>query len=124
RDVQLNVSEFLVRQHFSVVVSGNAGEGQPILRATAGACRMLIIESPPIGWNRDQIRRYATADDRVFVVFGGTTYAEHPTWQSVLNNLWARLWRELGYNTQATPVLVVIATATCEADRLPWSELR
>ena len=44
-------------------------------------------------------------------------------WLTVSDFLWARFQRELGLKAEATPVLAVIATTSCEAERLPWSEL-
>jgi hypothetical protein len=122
-EAQRKVAEFLVRQHFSVTVSEQTTEGQLMILATAGGCRMLIAKSPAVGWDRDLIRRYAAAEDRIFVVFRGEVYAEQPTWLTVTDFLWARFRRELGMGAQAAPVLAVIATATCEAERLPWAEL-
>jgi hypothetical protein len=122
-EAQRKVAEFLVRQHFRVVVSGNMEEGRPAIYATAGACRMQIAKSPAIGSDRDMIRRYATAADRVFVVFHGAVYAEQPTWLTVSYSLWSRFRRELGLKTEASPVLAIVATSNCEAERLPWNEL-
>ena len=123
KEAQLKVAEFLRRQHFTVAVSDNMEEGRPAIHATAGACRMLIAKSPPIGSDRDMIRRYATAADRVFVVFHGAVYAEQPTWLTVSDSLWSRFRRELGLKTEASPVLAVVATSNCAAERLPWNEL-
>jgi hypothetical protein len=124
KETQLKVAEFLVRQRFIVAVSEIVHEGEPMIRATAGACRMLVVKSPALGWDRDLIRRQATAGDQIFVVFAGRIYAEQPTWLTVPDFLWARLRRELGANAQPTPVLAVIATTSCAAERLPWNELR
>ena len=121
--IQQRVAEFLVRQHFSVAPLEQGLEGKPIIRATAGPCRILVTPSSPIAWERDATRRYATADDRLFVVFGGRIYAEQPTWLTLSDFLWVRLRRELGWNVQPTTILTVIANPTCEADRLPWGEL-
>jgi hypothetical protein len=123
QEAQLKVAEFLVRQHFTVAVFERSDEGQPMIRATSGICRMLVAKSPAIGWDRDLIRRYATAGDRVFVVFRGEVYAEQPTWLTVSDFLWSRFQRELGFKAQASPVLAVIATMSCDAERLPWVEL-
>ena len=123
KETQLKVAEFLVRQHFAVAASEKMEEGQPIVRATDGACRLLVAKSPAMGWDRDLIRRHATIADRVFVVFDGRIYAEQPTWLTVSDFLWARFRRELGMNAQPTLVLAVIATTSCTAERLPWSEL-
>ena len=53
KDVQQKVAEFLVRQHFTVALSDQPGEGQVMIRAGAGACRMLVANSNPIAWDRD-----------------------------------------------------------------------
>jgi hypothetical protein len=83
---------------------------------------MLVANSNPIAWDRDLVRRNATVADRVFVVFRGRTCKEQPTWLTVPYFLWSRLQRELGLRLQAAPMLAVIATPSCDADRLPWSE--
>jgi hypothetical protein len=123
QDAPVKVAKFLARQHFTVSASEQWDEGRPSISATAGMCRMLIARSPAIGSDRDLIRRNATAADRVFVVFRGRIYAEQPTWLTVSDFLWSRLQRELGFKAQATPVLAVIATKSCDAEGLPWNEL-
>jgi hypothetical protein len=120
QDIQREVAEFLAGQHFSVSAAEKIEEGKPSIRASAGLCRMLVAQSPAMGWDRDLIRRYTVPGDHVFVVFRGRTYAEQPTWRTVPDFLWARLWRELGFKAQASPVLAVVASPSCEAERLPW----
>jgi hypothetical protein len=122
-DTQQKVIEFLVRQHFTVALSDQPIEGKPMIRASAGPCRILVANPNPIAWDSDLIRGMATAADQVFVVFRGRTYKEQPTWLTVPYFLWSRLQRELGLRAQAAPLLAVIATASCGAERLPWSEL-
>jgi hypothetical protein len=123
-DVQQRVKEFFARQHFTVALSDQPVEGKPMIRASAGPCRILVANPNPIAWDSDVIRGMATAADRVFVVFRGRTYDEQPTWLTVPYFLWSRLQRELGLRAQAAPLLAVIATTNCDAERLPWSELR
>ena len=123
KTVQQTVAEFLARQRFTVALPDRTGEGQYMLRASAGPCRILVVNSNPIAWDSDAIRRSATAADRVFVVFRGRTYEDQPTWLTVSYFLWSRVERELGLRAQAAPLLSVIATAGCGAERLPWSEL-
>jgi hypothetical protein len=120
-DVQQKVAEFFLRQRFTVVLPDRTGEG--MLRASAGPCRILVANSDPIAWDSDAIRRNAMAADRVFVVFRGRIYQDPPTWLTVPYFLWSRVGRELGLRAQAAPLLSVIATASCGAERLPWSEL-
>ena len=122
-DVQQKVAEFLRRQHFTVASPDRTGEGQYMLRASAGPCRILVAKSDPMGWDSAAIRRNASDGDLVFVVFRGRTYDEQPTWLTVPYSLWSRLERELGMEAQAAPLLSVIATAGCGAERLPWSDL-
>jgi hypothetical protein len=120
KDVQQTVAEFLGRQRFTVALPDRTGD---MIRASAGPCRILVANSNPIAWDSDAIRRSATAADRVFVVFRGRTYEDQPTWLTVPYFLWSRLKRELGLPAQTAPLLSVIATASCGAERLPWSEL-
>jgi hypothetical protein len=122
-DVQQKVAEFFRRQHFTVALSDRTGEGQYMLRASAGPCRILVARSDPMAWDSAAIRQNATDGDRVFVVFRGRTYEDQPTWLTVPYFLWSRLERELGMQAQAAPLLSVIATADCGAERLPWGEL-
>jgi len=119
----LKIAEFLVRQRFAVAVSEKMDEGQPAIRATAGACRILVAKSPALGWDRDMIRRNATAADEIFVVFAGKIYTEQPTWLTVSDMLWSRFKRELGLKAEPAPLFAVIATRPCAAERLPWKEL-
>jgi hypothetical protein len=123
KDIQQRVAKFLVRQHFTVALSDQPGEGQVMIRAGAGTCRILVANASPIASDSAAIRRNATAADRVFVVFRGRTYQDQPTWLTVPYFLWARLQRELGLRASAAPLLAVIAAPGCDAERLPWSEL-
>jgi hypothetical protein len=122
-DVQQKVAEFLRRQHFAVALADRTGEGQYMLRASAGPCRILVARSDPMAWDSAAIRRNATDGDRFFVVFRGRTYDDQPTWLTVPYFLWSRFERELGLRAQAAPLLSVIATAGCGAEELAWSEL-
>jgi hypothetical protein len=126
RDVRAkDVAEFLTRQHFIVSEQGQQGqfEGKPVVRASVGACRMLVAQLSAIGWERDAIGRNVSSMDEAFVVFGGKIYREQPTWLTATDFLWSRFQRELGLRVQGTPLLAVIASRSCEAERLPWSEL-
>jgi len=123
RDAQRKVVDFLTRQRFAVSATERVEEGQPMVRASAGACHLLIAKSPAMGWDRDLIRRFGTADNLVFSVFRGQIYAEQPTWLTVPDYLWARFRRELGIEVSAEPVLAVVAAKICDAEKLPWTEL-
>jgi hypothetical protein len=68
------------------------------------------------------IRRYAEAEDQVFVVFRGRIYSDQPTFQTAIDALWSRFQRELGLTASPSPVFAVVARPGCEADRLPWDK--
>lgn len=121
--VQHSVAEFLLRQRFIVAASEKVEEGQPMIRATVGACRMLVAKSPAMGWDRDLIRRHATPADHIFVVFRGKVYAQQPTWLTVPDYLWSRFQRELGLKARAASVFAIVAVPSCDAEQLPWHEL-
>jgi len=122
-DIQRRVADFLIQQRFTVALTNQPSDGQPMLRASAGICRILVVNSDPTAWGRDVIRLNSTVTDRSFVVFRGRVYAEQPTWLTVPDFLWSRVRRELGLRAHAAPLLAVIATTSCDAERLPWSEL-
>jgi hypothetical protein len=123
RDVQQKIARFLGQQRFTVALSDQLGEGEVMIRAGAGACRILVANSSPIAWDSDRIRRNATSADHVFVVFRGRTYEDQPTWLTVPYFLWSRAQRELGLRGHTAPLLAIIASPSCNAERLPWSEL-
>ena len=123
RAFQGAVAEFLVRQHFGVSISERVEEGKPAVAADSGSCRILVAKSPALGWDRDQIRRYAGAEDRTFIVFRGQIYPEQPTFLTVFDALLSRFRRELGFGGQPNPVLAVVARTNCDAERLPWDQL-
>jgi hypothetical protein len=118
------VAEFLVRQHFSVVIADKLEPRAPGIQATGGLCRILVTKSAYTGSDRESTRRRATAADDIFVVFGGRIYIEQPTYLTTFDALWAKFRRELGFEGQATPVFLIIASKSCDAERLPWDQLR
>jgi hypothetical protein len=123
RTIQGRVADFLIRQHFSVSILESSEQGRPSIAARSGACRILIIRSPAIGWDRDLIRRYAEAGDQLFVVFQGRIYADQPTLRTVFDALWSRFVKELGVRASPSPIFAIVAKPSCEADRLPWEKL-
>jgi hypothetical protein len=114
---------FLVRNHFLVTVSEEIIRDHRTFRATKAACQMLVTEISHRGWERDSMNRRATVMEQMFIVFGGKIYAEQPTWLTASDFLWYKLLSELGLKVRPAPLLAVIATNTCDAERLPWYEL-
>jgi hypothetical protein len=117
------IRSFLARNHFLVTVSEEIIRDHRTFRASKAACQMLVTGISHRGWERDAMKGRATAMDEVFVVFGGKIYGEQPTWRTASDFLWYKLLSELGLKIRPTPILAVIATKTCDAERLPWHEL-
>jgi hypothetical protein len=114
---------FLVRHQFEVTIIDEIIEDMPAIRASREGCHMTISKTSPYGWRKHMISELAAATDRVFIVFRGMVYTEQPTWLTLGSHLWSRFLRESGFRRHITPVIAVVATATCDAERLPWYEL-
>jgi hypothetical protein len=117
------IRSFLVRNHFLVTVSEEIIRDHRTFRASKPSCQMLVTEISHRGWERDAMNKRATAMEQVFIVFGGKIYADPPTWRTVSDFLWYKVLSEIGLKVRPTPLLAVIATKTCDAERLPWYEL-
>jgi len=119
------ILEVLAEHRFEVSVTDQTMAGMPIVRATMGSCHMLVGKASAFGWDRDRIRSLATnAADHVFIVFRGNIYAEQPTWLTAFNELWSRFLHKLSLARHVAPVIVVVATEACDAEHLPWNEVR
>ena len=127
RDYSSNLEDkirsFLTTNQFNFAVSEEMIRDKRTFRATKPACRMLVTEISPRGWERDTINKSATTVDQVFIVFGGRIYPEQPIWLTAADFLRYKVLSELGSKLRPTPVIAVIATKTCDAERLPWHEL-
>lgn len=120
---QSRLADFLTRQHFRVSVVENAAEGQASIVASTGVCRILAVRSPAMGWDRDLVRRQASAGDEVFVLYRGKIYDEQPTLRTVSDFLWGRILRELGISSADRAIYAIISPRSCNASLLPWDEL-
>jgi hypothetical protein len=122
-ELKEKIVEFLVDHNFKVVPLEEWIDHMPVLSATTGRCRMLVVKVSPDGWQRDLIRDRADATDRVFFIFRGKIYADQPIWQTAVAGLWSRLLRELGLSRHSLLVVAVIAPELCNAEQLPWDQL-
>jgi len=117
------IHSFLRRSDFIVTVSEELIRDHRTFRAFKAACLMLVTGISHRGWERDTMNKRATAGEQVFIVFGGKIYAEQPTWLTAFDFLWYKVLSELGFKVFPTPVIAVIASKSCDAQRLPWYEL-
>jgi hypothetical protein len=122
-ELENDLIEFLERNHFNVIVTERIVNYMPIVEANTASCHLQIAKITPDGSNRDLIRQLVAGTDRLFVVFRGRVYTQQPILWTVLNYLWSRFLRELGFIRHIAPVIAVAANSSCEAERLPWYEL-
>ena len=114
-ETQGKIARFLANQGFEVTEQ-SLMDGLPVVRATAGDCDMLVAKASPDG------RDVTTTMDRSFVVFRGHVYDEQPTWLTVTQHLYIEFLRKLRIPQAEAPIMVA-ATHSCGAERLPWVEL-
>jgi hypothetical protein len=123
-DLKDSLVEFLERHGFNVVVTEQSVNHMPLIQANTASCRLQVARLTPDGSNTDLIRSFATDADHLFVVFRGRVYPQQPILWTVLNYVGSRFLRELGLIRHITPVIAVAASASCDAEHLPWGELR
>jgi hypothetical protein len=121
-ETQNNLISFLNRNHF--VVTNQVVDGISIIEAVADSCHLQIADLHPDGSNQALTRRIFTDTDSFLVVFRGRLYAQQPIIWTMINNIWSRSLYELGLTDRVPPVIAVAANASCDAERLPWDELR
>jgi hypothetical protein len=116
-------AEFLSHHQFNFVGAEELTGEMPVVRGAAGTCRILIAMVSPRGWHQNMINNMTTSSDRTFFVFDGQVYREQPKLRTILDFLRAKFFSQMGLKMYATPVYAVIATNSCAAEKLPWSEL-
>ena len=121
-ETQKRIVQFLAVQSFDVTEEMPV-KNIPVVRATKGDCSMIVAEGASDGSTRSIVSHFATATDRQFVVFRGTIYDEQPTWLTVTDRRWTDYLRKLGMSEPESPPIMVVASHSCRAERLPWAEL-
>jgi len=115
------VIEFFKRNHF--IVTQQLVNGVPIIQADAASCRLQIASLTANGSNQELVRHLFLAPDRFFVVFRGRIYPRQPILRTIINNIWSEPLYQLGLISRITPAIAVATNVSCNAERLPWSEL-
>jgi hypothetical protein len=107
---------------FNVVETDRIVNYTPIFEATKVTCRLQIARLTPDGSDWSLIEDFAKGSDRFFIVFRGTVYSKQPVLLTVVNYLWLKFLRELGFIRHITPVIAVAANSLCDLEGLPWRE--
>jgi hypothetical protein len=123
-DDKEHLVDFLKRNHFEVSPAEQIVNDVSMIRAQTASCSLKLVQLAPNGSNRDLFRSLAAGADRAFVVFRGKVYVQQPIFWTVLDDFWVRHLRELGVTTHSAPVIAVAASSSCDAERIPWNELR
>jgi hypothetical protein len=122
-DLKDDLVEFLERNHFDIVVTERRA-GVPVIQAKTASCQLRIAGLRANGSDRDLVQHLARGADRLFVVFRGRVYSQQPVLLTLTNTLWSMCLRKLGLIKYIAPVIAVAANSSCDAERLPWGELR
>ena len=120
------VTRFLIDQKFEVTYTSQDLNEMPVIRATSAskACRMYVMRASPDGWNRDIIENYATVTDQIFVVFRGNIFHDQVSWKILVGYLRSEVLHRLGLASHENSVIAIVAHKDCDAERLPWDDLR
>jgi hypothetical protein len=122
-DLNDGLVEFLKRNNFDIAATEQRA-GVTIIQANTASCRLRIAVLRANGSDRDLVQHLAGDADRLFVVFRGQMYSQQPVLLTLTNTLWSMCLRKLGLIKYIAPVIAVAANLSCDAERLPWGELR
>jgi hypothetical protein len=115
---------FFERNRFNVVVTEQQATNVSIIQANKASCRLQIAKLAPDGSDQGVVRDLFAGTDRFFFVFRGRVYTQQPIFWTQVDYLWSERLRELGLIERIAPVLAIATNASCDAERLPWGELR
>lgn len=115
--------DFLVQHRFAVELIEPMMDGMPVIRASSEQCRMSVMKASALGWDWDMIRNMPLASEHVFVIFRGKILPDQPILRTLTAYAWSKLLLKFGISDHITPVIAVVASAPCNAERLPWNEL-
>jgi hypothetical protein len=123
-DLNSDLVDFLKRNYPDIVVTEDKGDFVSSIKAETGSCRLRIAGLSFDGSTWDLAKHLATGADQLFVVFRGRVYTQQPILLTVIYTLWSEVLRKFGLTKQTAPVIAVSASSSCNAERLPWSEVR
>lgn len=94
-----------------------------LVRGQRGACRIMLTEYPPHGTTAEVVNGWSRRTGPLMFAWQGSLRDEAPKLQPLLTFYVQRELRRLGFHPSIKPVIAVAASAACDLDRLPWSEL-
>jgi hypothetical protein len=117
------VASFLLHHGFESRVEKNRF-GNVFVQASAGKCRMMIVEADKRGSTSGTIELLAKPIGRLRYVFDGAVHEHQQSLASVIiDDYWARLSIKMGLSPSHQRMLAVAASDDCSINTLPWREL-
>lgn len=114
--------DFFKRKDF--VVKEQIVAGFSVIKAKAKSCQLQATSLASEASARDEVRHLFEGMDRYFVVLHGRVYMQQPVLWTVITEIWSVCLRNLGLISHVPPVIAVAASESCNAEQLPWDELR
>jgi hypothetical protein len=95
-----------------------------LIQARRGQCDIWIARLNSDGTNRQLIASHFSNIPLQFVVYQGAIYKEQPVYRTSAAFVLSRVLGQVGLTMKAAPSIVVYSSAYCDAEDLPWTELR
>jgi len=121
---------FLTRNNFEIIAHDDLVDGDvtdeviPLIQARRRQCDIWIARLNSDGTNRQLIASHFSSIPLQFVVYQGAIYKEQPVYRTSAAFILSRILEQVGLIMKAAPSIVVYSSANCDAENLPWAELR
>ena len=121
---------FLTRNKFEIIAHDDLVDNDilttevPLIQARRGQCDIWIARLNSDGTNRQLIASHFSNIPLQFVVYQGAIYKEQPVYRTSIAFVLSRVLGQVGLIMEAAPSIVVYSNAYCDAENLPWTELR
>jgi hypothetical protein len=114
--------DFFERKNFAV--TEQVVDGYSVVRAKAASCQLQATNVASEASARDEVQHLFAGMDRYFVVLRGHVYTHQPVLWTVISETSSVSLHKLGLISHVPPVIAVGASKSCDAEHLPWDELR
>jgi hypothetical protein len=130
REMNGTLISFLTRNNLEIIAHDDLVDDDilttevPLIQARRGQCDIWIARLNSDGTNRQLIASHFSNVPLRFVVYQGAIYKEQPVYRTSAAFVLSRVLGQVGLIMKAAPSIVVYSNAYCDAENLPWTELR
>jgi hypothetical protein len=130
REMNGTLISFLTRNNFEIIAHDDLVDDDswatevPLIQARRRQCDIWIARLNSDGTNRQLIASHFSNVPLQFVVYQGEIYKEQPVYRTSTAFVLSRVLGQIGLIMKAAPSIVVYSSAYCDAENLPWTELR